>query len=276
MKFFTSRFMSILLLIPGMFLTQSPAQAGEEINTILPDHVIRVGAVNAPPWYQKDLLTNQWTGLVPDVVQAIFKNTDIKIEYVDTQWGTAVAGLQSNRFDILGGFNNTPERAKAVDFTRPMGSHQMGVLTLEKETQKYQRWDTINTSQTRLSAIDGSAAVTLLQPQLDKAQWIIVPDSDNMQLQMESGRADAIVTNDIQMAQYIQKRHQGTMIIPQPIKEQATNMGLRKDRPELQAWLNGRLEQLDKDGTLKKYGRNILTQRNNSDEPTIIITVAEN
>ncbi|MFW8363316.1 amino acid ABC transporter substrate-binding protein, partial [Klebsiella pneumoniae] len=85
----------------------------------------------------------------------------------------------------------------------------------------------INTSQTRLSAIDGSAAVTLLQPQLDKAQWIIVPDSDNMQLQMESGRADAIVTNDIQMAQYIQKRHQGTMIIPQPVKEQATNMGLR-------------------------------------------------
>ena len=276
MKFFTSRFMSILLLIPGMFLAQPPAQAGEEINTILPDHVIRVGAVNAPPWYQKDLLTNQWTGLVPDVVQAIFKNTDIKIEYVDTQWGTAVAGLQSNRFDILGGFNNTPERAKAVDFTRPMGSHQMGVLTLEKETQKYQRWDTINTSQTRLSAIDGSAAVTLLQPQLDKAQWIIVPDSDNMQLQMESGRADAIVTNDIQMAQYIQKRHQGTMIIPQPVKEQATNMGLRKERPELQAWLNGRLEQLEKDGTLKKYGRNILTQRNNSDEPTIIITVTEN
>ena len=148
MKFFTSRFMSILLLIPGMFLAQSPAQAGEEINTILPEHVIRVGAVNAPPWYQKDLLTNQWTGLVPDIVQAIFKNTDIKIECVDTQWGTAVAGLQSNRFDILGGFNNTPERAKAVDFTRPMGSHQMGVLTLEKETQKYQRWDTINTSQT--------------------------------------------------------------------------------------------------------------------------------
>ncbi|WP_159180156.1 substrate-binding periplasmic protein, partial [Klebsiella pneumoniae] len=81
---------------------------------------------------------------------------------------------------------------------------------------------------------------------------IIVPDSDNMQLQMESGRADAIVTNDIQMAQHIQKRHQGTMIIPQPVKEQATNMGLRKERPELQAWLNGRLEQLDKDGTLKK------------------------
>ncbi|WP_416260303.1 substrate-binding periplasmic protein [Gibbsiella quercinecans] len=252
MKLFTARLMSALLLIPGIFFTQLPAQAEDNINTILPDHIIRVGAVNAPPWYQKDLLTDQWTGLVPDVVQAIFKDTNIKIEYVDTQWGTAVAGLQSNRFDILGGFNNTPERAKAVDFTRPMGSHQMGVLTLEKDTTKYQTWATINNPQTRLAAIDGSAAVTLLQPQLDKAQWIIVPDSDNMQLQMESGRADAIVTNDIQMAQYIQKRHQGTMIIPQPVKEQATNMGLRKDRPQLQAWLDGRLEQLDKDGTLKK------------------------
>ena len=133
------------------------------------------------------LLTNQWTGLVLDVVQAIFKNTAIKIEYVDTQWGTAVAGLQSNRFDILGGFNKTPERAKAADFTRPMGAHQMGILTLDKETKKYQNWATINNPQTRLAAIDGSAAVTLLQPQLDKVRWIIVPDSDNMQLQMESG-----------------------------------------------------------------------------------------
>jgi len=251
MKLFRSRLMSALLLIPGIFLTQAPAKAAEEINTILPDHVIRVGAVNAPPWYQKDLLTNQWTGLVPDVVQAIFKNTDIKIEYVDTQWGTAVAGLQSNRFDILGGFNKTPERAKAADFTRPMGAHQMGVLTLEKDTKKYQNWATINNPQTKLAAIDGSAAVTLVQPQQDKAQWIIVPDSDNMQLQMESGRADAIVTNDIQMSQYIQKRHQGTMVIPEPVKEQATNIGLRQNRPQLQAWLDGRLEQLDKDGTLK-------------------------
>lgn len=132
-----------------------------------------------------------------------------------------------------------------------MGAHQMGVLTLEKDTKKYQNWSTINNPQTKLAAIDGSAAVTLLQPQLDKAQWIIVPDSDNMQLQMESGRADAIVTNDIQMSQYIQKRHQGIMVIPEPVKEQATNIGLRQNRPQLQAWLDGRLEQLDKDGTLK-------------------------
>ena len=257
MKLFTSRLMSAFLLIPGFFFGQASAADAVSIDTILPSHTLRVGAVNAPPWYQKDLLTNQWVGLVPDVVQALTKGTDIKIEYVDTQWGTAVAGLQSERFDILGGFNKTPERAKAADFTRPMGSHQMGILTLQKETKKFEKWDTINSPDVKLAAIDGSAAATLLQPQAPKAQWIIVPDSDNMLLQMESGRVDAVVNNDIQMAQYVSKRHQGTVIIPTPVKEQPTNIGLRQQRPELKAWLDNRLEQLEKDGTLnaiwKKY-----------------------
>ncbi len=250
MKILRSALLSFLLL-PGIFTEAQAASAVANIDTILPDHIIRVGAVNAPPWYQKDLISNQWTGLVPDIVKAIFKNTDIKIEYVDTQWGTAVAGLQSARFDILGGFNATPQREKAADFTRPMGAHQMGILTLEKNTDKFTHWSTIDASHARLAAIDGSAAVTLLQPQLPHAQWVIVPDSDNMQLQIESGRADAMVTNDIQMASYIHQRHQGTMIIPLPVKEQPTNIGLAKNRPQLKAWLDQRLEALDKNGTLK-------------------------
>ena len=250
MKIFRSAWLSLSIL-SVLLCGSALASAAETIDTILPDHIIRVGAVNAPPWYQKDLITNQWKGLVPDIVNAIFKNTDISVEYVDTQWGTAVAGLQSGRFDILGGFNATPEREKAADFTRPMGSHQMGILTLKKNTEQFRHWSTIDASHARLAAIDGSAAVTLLQPELPRAQWVIVPDSDNMQLQIESGRADAMVTNDIQMVSYIHQRHQGTMIIPSPVKEQPTNIGLAKNRPQLKAWLDKRLAVLDNSGTLK-------------------------
>lgn len=250
MKIFRSARL-LLSILPALLFGSAVASAADSIDTILPDHIIRVGAVNAPPWYQKDLITNQWKGLVPDIVNAIFKNTDIKVEYVDTQWGTAVAGLQSGRFDILGGFNATPEREKAADFTRPVGSHQMGILTLDKNTEQFRHWSTIDSSHARLAAIDGSAAVTLLQPELPHAQWVIVPDSDNMQLQIESGRADAMVTNDIQMASYIHQRHQGTMIIPLPVKEQPTNIGLAKNRLQLKAWLDQRLAVLDNSGALK-------------------------
>lgn len=227
------------------------AQAVEP-NDALGGDVVRIGAVAAPPWYQKDLLSNEWTGLVPDVAQALFKGTGIRIEYVDTQWGTAVAGLQSERFDLLGGFNNTPERAKAVDFTRPMGAHKIGVLTLDQDSQRYSTWEKIDNANVKLAAIDGSAAANLLQPKLKKAQWVIVPNNDALQLEVESGRADAMLTNDVQMALYIANRGRGVMVIPTPVVEQPTNMGLRKDRPALRAWLDQRLEQLEKDGTLAR------------------------
>ncbi|BAP43825.1 family 3 extracellular solute-binding protein [Pseudomonas sp. StFLB209] len=252
MKPFITRLTTLVTLL-GTFVGASlgNVQAAQPADA-LGGHLLRVGAVNAAPWYQKDLLSNQWTGLVPDIVQAVLEGTDVQVEYVDTQWGTAVAGLQSNRFDLLGGFNNTPERAKAVDFTRPMGAHKIGVLTLEKDASRYATWDKINTSAIKLSAIDGSAAANLLQPKLTHTQWVIVPNNDALQLEVESGRADAMLTNDVQMALYITKRGQGTMVIPSPVQEQPTNMGLRKDREQLRAWLDQRLETLEKDGTLAR------------------------
>ena len=243
---------SAVATIAAATLVSLPAQAADNIRTILGGDVVRIGAVSAPPWYVKDLRTNQWVGLVPDIAQAIFQPAGIRIDYVDTEWGTAVAGLQSDRFDLLGGFNRTPERAKAVDFTRPIGSHRMGVLTLEDDTARFQSWDRIDNPALKLAAIDGSAAAVLLKPKLTHTQWVIVPNSDAMQLEVESGRADALLTNDIQMAQYIQKRGRGHMIFPTPIQSQPTNIGLRKDRDALRAWVDHRLDELDKDGTLQR------------------------
>lgn len=248
------RWSSILMLLGSMALgTTATATAAEPaLPQILGGETVRIGAVPAPPWYQKDLITNQWAGLVPDIAQALFADTGVRIEYVDTQWGTAVAGLQSDRFDLLGGFNKTPERARAADFTRPIGSHRIGILTIEGDPARYRTWKDIDSSDIRLAAIDGSAAATLLQPELPRTQWVIVPGSDAMQLEVESGRADALLSNDIQMSQYILKRGRGHMVFPEPIQSQPTNIGLRKDRDDLRQWLDQRLEALDRDGTLDR------------------------
>jgi polar amino acid transport system substrate-binding protein len=251
MRSVVKRWCAVLMLAAAATVSVQ-AVAADSLRTILGSDVVRVGAVSAPPWYVKDLRTNQWTGLVPDIAQALFQSSGVRIEYVDTEWGTAVAGLQSDRFDLLGGFNKTPERAKAIDFTRPIGAHRMGVLTLENDTARYQTWDAINTPTIKLAAIDGSAAATLLQPKLQRTQWVIVPNSDAMQLEVESGRADALLTNDIQMAQYISKRGRGHMVFPTPVQSQPTNIGLRRNRDALRAWLDHRLDELDKDGTLQR------------------------
>lgn len=254
------RFFVLSAVTLGFTLQAGMATAAPSLEEALGSKVVRIGAVAAPPWYQKDLRTNEWTGLVPDIANALFKDTGIRIEYVDTQWGTAVAGLQSDRFDLLGGFNNTPERAKAIDFTRPMGAHKIGVLTLGKDAAPYATWDKLNTNAVKLAIIDGSAAAILLQPKLPKTQWVVVTNNDGMQLEVESGRADGMVTNDIQMAQYIARRGRGTMVFPTPVQSQPTNIGLRKDRAALRQWLDQGLEKLEKNGTLDRIWSKYTTQ----------------
>lgn len=236
-----------------VFATSFQAKAAEqtELGRVLEKHVVRVGTVEAAPWYTKDLLTNKWVGIVPDLMEHIFSKHGIKVEYVETQWGTAVAGLQSDRFDLLGAYNETPERAKVIDFTKPIGALKMAVLTFG-DAKNYQEWSKVNTPSVRLGAIDGAGATRLLQPILPQTSWVVTPTSDAMFLELESGRVQAVVTSDAQISLYVKKRHKGTMILPQPLYSQPTNIGLRKNSGEFQSWLNHEIDEAKADGSIDK------------------------
>lgn len=245
-------------LFPVLFLaatasTAALAQEKTDLQKIVDAKLVRVGAVQAPPWYEKDLATGAWVGLVPEVMEAMFGKIGVKVEYVETQWGTAVAGLQSNRFDLLGAYNATPERALSIDFTRPMGSLKLSILTLKDTADKYATWDKINDPAVKLATVDGSGATRTLQPLLTKTSWIVGQLSDAMFLELESGRADALVTSDVQISQYLKTRGRGVMIVPTPVRLQPTNIGLRKSAdPQLREWLNISLDFMATDGTLER------------------------
>lgn len=235
-----------------MFVASPVFSADDDLATLRENQMVRVGAVEAAPWYTKDLVSDQWTGLVPDVINAIFADSGIEVSYVDTQWGTAVAGLQSGRFDLMGAYNATPERLKAIDFTDPMGELKFAVMTL-KPDENLTTWEDVDKAGRRLAAVDGAGATTALKPLLSKLEWVLMPSSDDMFMQMESGRSDALVTSDVQISQYIQKRGRGSMVVPTPVRGQSTNIGLRKsDDPALRNWLNERLAALQADGTIDK------------------------
>jgi polar amino acid transport system substrate-binding protein len=250
---FLMRVVAACALIAPVLSGPVHAQEPSDLQKILDGKVVRLGAVQAPPWYQKDLLTNAWGGLVPDVMNEIFSKDGVKIEYVETQWGTAVAGLQSGRFDLLGAYNSTPERALSIDFTKPMGSLKFAVLTLKGGADAYATWDQVNQPTVKLAAVDGAGATRALMPAMTKTQWVALPNSDGMYLELESGRVDALVTSDVQISQYLKLRRRGAMTVPTPVREEPTNIGLRKSPdPKLREWLDARLDALKADGTLDR------------------------
>lgn len=228
------------------------AQGKSDLQKIRDAGVVKVGAAHAPPWYNYDPSSKKWTGLLADIVLEIFKRGGIKVEFVETQWGTGVAGLQAGHFDIMGGYNATPERALAIDFTIPIGFLKNSILAL-KADPRLEAWASLNTPDIRLSVIDGSAVEKLMSPQLDKVTWIKTQSNDAMILEMESGRAHGFVSAAPAAYDYVAKRQKGVVYIPTPVKQQPVNIGLRKTpNPELKNWLDVTIAFITYDGTMSQ------------------------
>jgi polar amino acid transport system substrate-binding protein len=231
--------LGILMGVSGLYMPDS-AQAQNQLQKIQKRGYVRVGAVQAPPYYKQDPQTNQWRGLVPDIMEAMFSTIDVKVRYVPTQWGTAVAGLQADKFDLIGGYNATPQRALSIDFTDPIGYLLVSVVTLGNDTEKWHSWDTIAKEAPTIAAVDGAGTTTAAQHILgDRVHWLLVKSNDQMLLDLETGRADLALSNQPTLVKYIQQRGKGHLIIPKPKVRQPTNIGLRKTQTKaLRDWLN--------------------------------------
>lgn len=246
----------------------SPAVAQEktDLQTIVENKKVRLGAPISDPYYIKEPGSTEWTGLVPDIARLIFGNVGVTVEFVPTEWGTAVAGLQSGRFDLMGAFDATPERGLVVDFSDPIGNLDTGVLTLAGNKEKYAEWEVLNSPDVRIAAVDGVSSVLATRPLLPNATWILVPKYENAFLEIQSGRADVVLGSAISLAKFASERGAGEIVIPKPYVGVPTSFGLRKSYPsELKNWLNLSLAYADQRGEIdaiwRKYTDRLGIQR---------------
>lgn len=229
------------------------AADSSDVSKMLNTDVIQVGAIEAPPWYHQDLITNKWTGIIPDSLDQIFAGQKVKIVYVPTDWGTAVAGLQSGKFVMVGALSQTADRARAVDFTDPLGTIPTGFVTTNPRFLKVKEWSEINQPSVKISAVDGSGTYKGVQDQLGLASLTLVKTSEAMLLELTSGRADLAISNRPTLKDYIAKTQQATLVVPLPVRGTDAPFALRKmENPNFQVWLNARIKVGRADGTLTK------------------------
>ena len=225
------------------------AQKESDLQIIRDRGVLRVGAALAEPLYMPKLGTKEWTGIIPDIMELLAENLGVKLEYVETSWGTAAAGLQSGRFDIIGGFNAHPARALVVDFTRVLKPMAFGVVSLKKTNIKY--WSDIDKPEIKLVSPVGAGQTKIMEKHLKKVTWVRVQYYDGIYLELESGRSDFALLDFMAASKYIQARGKGYYIVPLPKRESDTNMAVRKSNPpEFRDWLNITLRWLEQQGDI--------------------------
>lgn len=186
-SFFGSAALALALVLAGA----APALA-RGLDEIVSSGVIRIGInPNSPPMssYGKG---NRLEGFDVDVGTAIAKAMNVRAEFVPTEVPQRIPFLTSGRTDImLGALTRNPARALLVDFTVPLHTESMSMLTTDK--LNLASWTELNDERYTYVTIRSTWTVDFLKEKLPRAKVLLVDSNADAVRALAQGRADAMV-----------------------------------------------------------------------------------
>ncbi len=139
---------------------------------------IQAGYIIYPPLMTRDEATGQLSGVSYDIAEAVAKEMGVKIEWTEeVGWGTALEGLNTNRYDVLGTQMWPNEaRAKVADFSiAPMNSVIYPYIKTGDPRFSAEDLAAINSPEYTISALDGEMTVFIANEDYPKAKLNSLP-----------------------------------------------------------------------------------------------------
>jgi polar amino acid transport system substrate-binding protein len=189
-----------------------------------------------------------------DAAEEVGKRLGIKITWQPTAWDGVIHSLNSKKFDcIWNGMTITEERAKEVAFTKPyIMDGQIAVLNFRDKRFKTLK----DLKKVKVGAQKGSSALNSVK-KLPAAPAELKEYEDNPKalLDLEAGRLDVVVMDNVTGRDFIAKRPGKFRVLPGFISKEPFGVAFRKDDAELRGQVQKTLDKMVKDGTLAKISR---------------------
>ena len=175
-------------------LAVSVAAQAKSLDDIIKAGVIRIGInPNFPPNSSRGA-SGDWEGFDIDIGNKIAAALGVKAEWVPTETPQRVPFLVADKIDIsLGALTRSAERAKLIEYTVPLHSEVMAVLTTDKVTAD--DWTQFNDAKYTLADIRGDWTVDWIKQNLPNAKMGLTDSIADTVRMVAQGRADAIVEN---------------------------------------------------------------------------------
>lgn len=205
-------------------------------------------------------------GFEVDLATDISKKLGLKVNFVQTKWDSLIAGLGSDRYDaVMNNMTVTPQREKLYKFSEPYAYSYYTLIT--KSDSKMMSIKDIKGK----NIVDGAGTDNAVVAKKFGANVSSTPDNATGYQLIQQGRADGTV-NAVPSWKYFAKHNstEGLKEIDVPTKLQApaeTSIMLNKKSSALTKKINQAIDELRKDGTLKKlslkyFGSDITTKNN--------------
>ena len=240
--------LAVLVTLAGA----SEAISARTLTEIRQRGVLRIGVNPNFPFNSYYGPRNELEGFDIDVGRELARALAVKAVFVPTETALRVPFIASGRIDVsLGALTRTPQREQLIDFTIPVHTEAMGVLTTDRTPVA--NWHELNQPFIRLVNMRGNSSVPFTQAQLPKAQLLLVDGNADTIRAIAQGRADALVEN-VAFFMAFTKQYPDVhwRVLPEPIEVGYCGAGVQKGNSELRTALNQTLERLHRDGTIAR------------------------
>ena len=212
--------------------------AAKSLDEIIKAGIIRIGVnPNFPPNSSYGE-TNQLEGFDIDIGNKIAAAMKVKAEFVPTETPQRVPFLVADKIDIsLGALTRTAERAVLIDYTVPLHTEVMAVLTTDKAP--IASWKDLNDGKYSVADMRGNWTVDWIKQNLPQAKLVLVDTIADTVRTVAQGRADAIVEN-IDFFMKHTKNHPDVAwkVVPETIDVSYDAIGVAKGNAGLRDELN--------------------------------------
>lgn len=244
---------SVLIIALGVTGCSSKASSNKDaLSKIKEAGVIRIGTEGTYAPFTFHDSNGKLTGFDVDIAKEVAKRIGVKTEFVETKWDGMIAGLDSNRFDIVvNEVGITKERQQKYDFSNPYIVSK-AVLIVRKDDNSIKKFSDLKGKKSAQSLTSNLAQIATA----NGADLVQVNGFNQAIDLLNSKRVDATVNDSLSFYDLIkQKPDTQLKVVATDKNADKDAIILKKNKKELLDAINKALGSMKADGTYLKISK---------------------
>ena len=229
----------------------APVAAARSLDEIMASKKLVVGINPTLPPLGVFNARNEIDGVDVDIARAIAAKMGLTLEIVQVGSPDRIPFVNSGKIDmVMGAMTWTPERAKAIDYTVPVYTEVMGVLTTRKTDWK--DWKELDDPKVRLVQVRGTTPVKFIAEKLPKAQVLLLDNYPDAVRAIAQDRADGMVDVLDFLTEHTKTHKVEWKTVPTPVDVYFCGIGVAKGNEALRTKLSSVVKELNASGVIDK------------------------
>ena len=198
-----SRKTLLALSTAGLAVCMASQVNAETLKQIKDRGYVRIAVANEIPYGYIDPSGNA-KGAGPDVATQVMKKLGVKeIQWVTTNFGSLIPGLQANRFDMVAAeMAILAPRCKKVLFSEPDSSYGEGLLVAKGNPDNLHSYESFATNKQKVAIMAGADQLEMLQAlKVPAGQMITISSNSDAISTVSTGRAAAYAATSLTVSQ---------------------------------------------------------------------------